>query len=122
MPPPWWRRASPGIDQVYKCGGAQAVAAVAFGTHSVPRCDKIVGPGSPWVIAAKRLLRDVIDPGIAAGPSECLILADDSCDPHTAALDLIVESEHGPDSSAYLVTTARSAGARGGDAAAAAMG
>jgi histidinol dehydrogenase len=93
-----------GVERVYKCGGAQAVAAVAFGTHTVPRCGKIVGPGSPWVVAAKRLLRDVIDPGVPAGPSECIILADDSCDPHTAALDLIIESEHGPDSSAYLVT------------------
>jgi histidinol dehydrogenase len=93
-----------GVEQVYKCGGAQGVAAVAYGTETVPRCDKIMGPGSPWVIAAKRLLRDVIDPGVPAGPSECVILADDSCDPHTAALDLIIESEHGPDSSAYLVT------------------
>jgi histidinol dehydrogenase len=93
-----------GVEQVYKCGGAQGVAAVAFGTHTVPRCDKIVGPGSPWVVAAKRLLRDVIDPGVPAGPSECIILADDSCNAHTAALDLIIESEHGPDSSAYLVT------------------
>jgi histidinol dehydrogenase len=93
-----------GVDQIYKCGGAQGVAAVAFGTGTVPRCDKIIGPGSPWVIAAKRLLRDVIDPGVPAGPSECIILADDSCNPHTAALDLIIESEHGPDSCAYLVT------------------
>lgn len=93
-----------GVEQVYKCGGAQGVAAVAFGTGTVPRCDKIIGPGSPWMIAAKRLLRDVIDPGVPAGPSECIILADDTCQPHTAALDLIIESEHGPDSSAYLVT------------------
>jgi histidinol dehydrogenase len=93
-----------GVDQIYKCGGAQGVAAVAFGTQTVPRCNKIIGPGSPWVISAKRLLRDVIDPGVPAGPSECIILADDSCNPHTAALDLIIESEHGPDSCAYLVT------------------
>ena len=52
-----------GIEHVYKCGGAQAVAAVAFGTKTVPRCQKIVGPGSPWVVAAKRLLADMIDPG-----------------------------------------------------------
>jgi histidinol dehydrogenase len=94
-----------GVERIYKCGGAQGVAAVAFGTQTVPRCEKIVGPGSPWVVAAKRLLRDVIDPGVPAGPSECIILADDSAPPHTAALDLIIESEHGPDSSAYLVTT-----------------
>lgn len=93
-----------GIADVYKCGGAQGVAAVAHGTETVPRCDKIVGPGSPWAVAAKRLLRDVIDPGIPAGPSECVILADDSADGALAALDLTIESEHGPDSSAYLVT------------------
>jgi len=93
-----------GIEDVYKCGGAQGVAAVAFGTETVPRCDKIVGPGSSWVVAAKRLLRDVIDPGLSAGPSECLILADDTADGRIAALDLTIESEHGPDSSAYLVT------------------
>lgn len=93
-----------GVSEVYKCGGAQGVAAVAFGTNTVPRCDKIVGPGSPWVVAAKRLLRDVIDPGVPAGPSECLVLADESADGRLAALDLIIESEHGPDSSAYLVT------------------
>jgi len=93
-----------GIDNVYKCGGAQGVAAVAFGTESVPKCHKIVGPGSPWVVAAKRLLSDRIDPGTPAGPSESLILADDSADGALAALDLIIESEHGPDSSAYLVT------------------
>jgi len=93
-----------GVTEVYKCGGAQGVAAVAFGTETVPRCDKIVGPGSPWVVAAKRLLRDVIDPGVPAGPSECVVLADESANGRLAALDLIIESEHGPDSSAYLVT------------------
>ena len=93
-----------GVEQVYKCGGAQGVAAVAYGTRTVPRCAKIVGPGSPWVVTAKRLLRDVIDPGVPAGPSECIILADASGDPHSVALDLIIEFEHGPDSSAYLVT------------------
>jgi histidinol dehydrogenase len=93
-----------GATEIYKCGGAQAVAAVAYGTETIPRCDKIVGPGSPWVVAAKRLLRDVIDPGIPAGPSECLVLADGTADGRLAALDLIIESEHGPDSSAYLVT------------------
>jgi histidinol dehydrogenase len=94
-----------GINEVYKCGGAQGVAAVAYGTETVPRCDKIVGPGSPWVVAAKRILRDVIDPGLPAGPSECLILADESADGRLAALDLTIESEHGPDSSVYLVTS-----------------
>ena len=96
-----------GVRHVYKCGGAQAVAAVAFGTQTVPRFDKIVGPGSPYLMAAKRLLADVIDPGIAAEPSESIVLADATANPRIAALDLIIESEHGPDSSAYLVTDSR---------------
>ncbi len=96
-----------GVTEIYKCGGAQAVAAVAYGTRTVPKCLKIVGPGSPWVVAAKRLLSDIIDPGVPAGPSEAIILADDTTNPALAALDLIIESEHGPDSSAFLVTPSR---------------
>jgi histidinol dehydrogenase len=96
-----------GVTEIYKCGGAQAVAAVAYGTESVPKCLKIVGPGSPWVVAAKRALADVIDPGVPAGPSEAIILADNSVNAELAALDLIIESEHGPDSSAFLVTPSR---------------
>jgi histidinol dehydrogenase len=96
-----------GVTEIYKCGGAQAVAAVAYGTESVPKCLKIVGPGSPWVVAAKRLLSDVIDPGVPAGPSEAIVLADETTNPDLAALDLIIESEHGPDSSAFLVTPSR---------------
>lgn len=94
-----------GVERIYKCGGAQAVAAVAYGTATVPRCDKIVGPGSPWVVAAKRLLSDLIDTGPPAGPSESIIFADSSVDGRLAALDLLIEAEHGPDSSAFLVTT-----------------
>ncbi|NND91111.1 MAG: histidinol dehydrogenase [Granulosicoccus sp.] len=93
-----------GIEQVYKAGGAQAVAAAAFGTATIPRCFKFVGPGSPWVSAAKRLLAGRIDPGIPAGPSETILLADESANPLVAALDMTIESEHGPDSSAFLVT------------------
>ena len=96
-----------GVDKVYKCGGAQGVAAVAYGTQTVPKCAKIVGPGSPYVVAAKRLLADIIDPGIPAGPSESIIFADETVDGRLAALDLLVEAEHGPDSSAYLVTPSR---------------
>ena len=70
-----------GIENVYKCGGAQAIAAVAYGTQTVPKCAKVLGPGSPYVIAAKRLLCDVIDPGISAGPSDA------SCWPTTPSLD-----------------------------------
>ena len=96
-----------GVKEVYKCGGAQGVAAAAFGTQTVPKMAKIVGPGSPYVVAAKRLLADVIDPGIPAGPSESIILCDETANGRIAALDLIVESEHGPDSSAFLVTNSR---------------
>ena len=94
-----------GINQVYKCGGAQAVAAVAYGTNTLPKCSKIVGPGSPWMIAAKQHLAHLIDPGIPAGPSESIVFADDTVDGALAAMDLLIEAEHGPDSSAYLVTT-----------------
>lgn len=96
-----------GINKVFKCGGAQGVAAVAYGTHTVPKCDKIVGPGSPFVVAAKRLLSDIIDPGTPAGPSEAIVLADNTANPKLAALDLLVEAEHGPDSSAFLVTNCK---------------
>jgi histidinol dehydrogenase len=96
-----------GVTEVYKCGGAQAVAAVAYGTESVPKCLKIVGPGSPWVVAAKSLLAHEIDPGIPAGPSESIILADETADGALAALDLLIEAEHGADSSAFLVTNGR---------------
>lgn len=96
-----------GIERVFKCGGAQAVAAVAYGTNTVPRCRKIVGPGSPWVVAAKRLLVDRLDPGTPAGPSEAIVLADDTCNGKVVALDLLNESEHGDDSSVFLVTSSR---------------
>lgn len=96
-----------GVETVYKCGGAQAVAAVAYGTETIRPALKIVGPGSPWVVAAKRLLAGVIDPGLPAGPSEAIILADDSVHGGLAALDLLIEAEHGPESSAYLVTHSR---------------
>jgi histidinol dehydrogenase len=96
-----------GVAEVYKCGGAQGVAAAAYGTRTVPRVAKIIGPGSPYVAAAKRLLADRIDTGTPAGPSESIVLADASANGRLAALDLIVESEHGPDSSAFLVTDSR---------------
>lgn len=96
-----------GVETVYKVGGAQAVAAAAYGTETVKKALKIVGPGSPWVVAAKRLLAGVIDPGLPAGPSEAVIFADDTVKGGLAALDLLIEAEHGPDSSAYLVTHSR---------------
>ncbi|VDC20278.1 histidinol dehydrogenase [Pseudogemmobacter humi] len=93
-----------GVETVYKAGGAQAVAAAAYGTRTIRAAHKIVGPGSPWVVAAKRLLSGVIDPGLPAGPSESIIFADETVHGGLAALDLLIEAEHGPDSSAWLVT------------------
>ncbi len=93
-----------GVEQVYKAGGAVGVAAVAYGTATIPRCFKIVGPGSPWLVAAKRMLAGRIDPGLPAGPSETIILADETANPLVAALDMTIESEHGNDSSSFLVT------------------
>lgn len=101
-----------GAKRVVKAGGAQAVAAAAYGTESVPRCVKIEGPGSPWVAAAKRALAGVIESRLPAGPSETVILADETADPRLCALDLLIESEHGPDSSAFLVTWSEEVAAR----------
>ncbi|MBF0164755.1 MAG: histidinol dehydrogenase [Magnetococcales bacterium] len=93
-----------GIKEVYKTGGAQAIAAMAYGTETVPKVVKTSGPGSSYVSAAKRLLYSKIDVGAPAGPSESIILCDENADPFVAALDLLIEAEHGPDSTAMLVT------------------
>jgi len=92
------------VDEVYAMGGAQAWAALAYGTGSVKKVDKCLGPGSKYVAAAKRLLGDVLDCGLPAGPSESIILADDSPDPLDIARNLLVEAEHGSDSAALLIT------------------
>jgi histidinol dehydrogenase len=96
-----------GINEVYVVGGMQAVAALAYGTETIPRVSKIIGPGSSYVSAAKRLLYGVVDVGLPAGPSESIILADESADPRLVALDLLVEAEHGPESAAIVVTHSR---------------
>lgn len=93
-----------GVNEIYKVGGAQGVAAVAYGTAAVPKCAKIIGPGNPYVTAAKRFVSGIIDPGVPAGPSEAIILADEYADARKAAQDLLIEAEHGPDSAALLVT------------------
>jgi histidinol dehydrogenase len=93
-----------GIDEIYRVGGAQAVAAVAFGTETLPRCDKIVGPGNVWVSAARQLLARHIDPGPSAGPSESLVVADGTSAPDNVAWNLLIEAEHGENSCALLVT------------------
>ncbi|NDJ60151.1 MAG: histidinol dehydrogenase [Chloroflexi bacterium] len=93
-----------GVDELYAVGGMQAIAALAYGTETIPKVDKVIGPGSSYVSAAKRQLYGVIDVGLPAGPSESIILADETIDPRLAALDLLVEAEHGPESAALLVT------------------
>jgi histidinol dehydrogenase len=93
-----------GVSKVYKAGGAQAIAAVTYGTETIAPVRKIVGPGSPWVAAAKRLVADRVDVGTPAGPSETIVMADATTSGRLAALDLLIETEHGPDSSGYLVT------------------
>ncbi len=93
-----------GITDIYKVGGIQGVASVAFGTQTIPKCHKIIGPGNSYVTAAKRVLSSYIDVGLPAGPSECIILADEYADPEKVALDVMIEAEHGPDSAALLVT------------------
>ena len=96
-----------GVHELYRVGGAQAIAALAYGTASVARVHKITGPGSGFVTAAKRLLYGMVDVGLPAGPSESITLADASADPELIARDLLIEAEHGPDSSSLLVTDSR---------------
>jgi len=93
-----------GVNEVYAMGGAQAWAALAYGTESVEKVDKCLGPGSKYVAAAKRLLSDVLNCGLPAGPSESIILADATPDPVDIARNLLVEAEHGSDSAALLIT------------------
>ena len=105
-----------GVDEVWGMGGAHAVAALAYGTASVARVDKIVGPGNAWVTAAKRLVAgDVAIDGLA-GPTEVVIVADGSADPGLVAADLLAQAEHDPRAAALLVTpdaAARQGGAQG---------
>lgn len=93
-----------GVTVVYRVGGAQAIAALAYGTESIRPVHKIVGPGSAYVAAAKRLVAHVVDTGLPAGPSESMIVADKTADPWKLSLDLLTEAEHGDDSAATLLT------------------
>lgn len=95
------------VHKVYAMGGAQAWAAFAYGTQSVQKVDKCIGPGSKYVAAAKRLLSDSLDCGLPAGPSESIILADNTPNPLDIARNLLVEAEHGSDSSALLITNSQ---------------
>lgn len=96
-----------GVDRVFLMGGAQAVAALAYGTESVPKVDKIVGPGNIFVATAKKLLYGTVDIDMIAGPSEILILADETANPKYVAADLMSQAEHDRMASAILVTTSQ---------------
>lgn len=93
-----------GVDEIYKAGGAQAIAALAFGTESVPKVDKIVGPGNIFVALAKRAVYGYVSIDSIAGPSEIMVLADDSANPRYIAADLLSQAEHDELASAILVT------------------
>jgi len=94
-----------GIDELYAMGGAQAVAALAFGTETIAPVDKIVGPGNRWVTEAKLLVSSRVAIDLPAGPSEVLVIADETADPGACAADLLAQAEHGPDGRSLLLTT-----------------
>jgi histidinol dehydrogenase len=94
-----------GVDRLFRVGGVQACAAFAFGTPTIPRVDKLVGPGNRWVVEAKRQLAGLVGIDMLAGPTEVLIIADESADPRHVAADLIAQAEHDGDATAWLVTT-----------------
>ncbi|MCI8491027.1 MAG: histidinol dehydrogenase [Lachnospiraceae bacterium] len=94
-----------GVDEIYKVGGAQAVAAMAFGTESIPKVDKIVGPGNIYVALAKKAVFGYVSIDSIAGPSEILVLADDTANPRFVAADLLSQAEHDEMASAILITT-----------------
>jgi histidinol dehydrogenase len=93
-----------GVDRIFKIGGAQAVAALAFGTRSVPRVDKICGPGNIYVMTAKKLVYGVVDIDALQGPSEVVVIADSSADASFCAADLIAQSEHDSMASSVFIT------------------
>lgn len=93
------------VSEVYRMGGAQAIAALAFGTQMVPVVDKVVGPGNRYVTAAKKIVFGQVGIESLAGPSEVVLLSDGSADPRWIAADLIAQAEHGPDSLVVLITT-----------------
>ena len=93
-----------GVDEVYAVGGAQAIAAVAYGTETIPAVEKIVGPGNAYVAAAKRYVSGDVGIDMVAGPSEVCVLADSTADPVVVAADLMAQAEHDPMASCYLVT------------------
>jgi sulfopropanediol 3-dehydrogenase len=101
---------SAGVDEVFCLGGVQALAAMAFGTESLPNVDMVVGPGNQYVAEAKRQIFGAVGIDLLAGPTEILVIADESADPVVVACDLLGQAEHGPTSPAILVTTSRPLG------------
>ena len=99
-----------GADEIYNLGGAQAMAAMAYGCVGITPVDMITGAGNPYVAEAKRQLFGTVGIDLLAGPTEILVIADDSADPALVATDLLGQAEHGPDSPAWLVTTSRALG------------
>jgi len=97
-----------GLEKIFKIGGAQAIAALAYGTETVPKVDKIFGPGSIWIMLAKKMVYGAVGVDGLYGPSEVVILADDSAEPRLIAADLLAQAEHMTDSPAVLVTPSRS--------------
>jgi histidinol dehydrogenase len=97
-----------GVNRIFKVGGAQAVAAMAYGTQSVPAVDKIVGPGNIYVTVAKKLVYGMVGIDMLAGPSEVCILADDTADPRYVAIDMLTQAEHDIHTAAFLITPSRS--------------
>ena len=97
-----------GVNRIFKVGGAQAVAAMAYGTQSVPAVDKIVGPGNIYVTVAKKLVYGMVGIDMLAGPSEVCILADDTADPRYVAIDILTQAEHDIHTAAFLITPSRS--------------
>lgn len=97
-----------GVTEIYRVGGVQAIGALAFGTKTIPKVDKIVGPGNAYVAAAKRMLYGTVGIDMVAGPSELLIVADDDAKPAHVAADLLCEAEHDEDAQVWLVTTSAS--------------
>ncbi|KXA99508.1 histidinol dehydrogenase [candidate division MSBL1 archaeon SCGC-AAA261C02] len=93
------------VDEVYRIGGAQAIGAMAYGTRTVPRVEKIAGPGNVYVVAAKQIVSNDVDIDFAAGPSEVLIIADSTANPRRVAIDLIAQAEHDPSAAAVLATS-----------------
>ncbi len=96
-----------GADEIYSVGGAQAIAAMTYGTESIPKVDKIVGPGNIYVTTAKKLVYGDVDIDFPAGPSEVLIIADAESNPNYVALDMLAQAEHDPNAAAVLVTTSK---------------